>query len=288
MDKHTIGSTTDANRETLIFLHVPKTAGVSMSKTIVRHFSEDEIYHVRYTKHKSGPVFSRNHGTLQRFLGFPKAQRGRYRLLLGHMHFGVHKYLPGPSAYVTVLRDPIERLLSHFGQFRRTVENNELPGAVPVSSLQEFCRAEPKVADNHQTRHLCGWNFDDHSPQENVERAKENLRKHFRVVGTTERFNQTVRALHRAYGWPDLVDFRLNVGEGRLRREEVDPEFLAHLEALNWLDRELHTLANSLLDAAIDRYGKSRVRTVPPHQAPPRPFLLRRAWQKMLRRGSTD
>ncbi|HUT92167.1 MAG TPA: sulfotransferase family 2 domain-containing protein [Thermoguttaceae bacterium] len=288
MCKDTIGGTTDANRETLIFLHVPKTAGVSMSKAIVRHFSEDEIYHVRYPEHKLGPVFSKHHGTLQHFLHFPEAQRGRYRLLLGHMHFGLHKYLPGPSAYVTVLRDPVERLLSHFGQFRRTVENNELPGAVPVSSLQEFCRAEWKVADNHQTRHLCGWNFDDHSRRENLERAKENLREHFRVVGTMERFDQTVQVLHRACGWPDLVHFRLNVGEGRLQREGVDSQFLAHLEALNSLDRELHALANSLLDTAIDKYGKVRVPTAPLRQAPRRPFFLRRAWHKVLRRCSTD
>ncbi len=270
--------------ETLIFLHVPKTAGVSISRTIIRQFSEDEVYHVRSPAHERAPVFSKDHGTIDDFRRFPEARRRRYRLILGHMHFGFHAHVPGPCAYVTVLRDPVERLLSHFGQYRRMIENNELPGGEGFSSFEKFCKTKRNATDNHQTRFLCGVDFDSHARPENLERAKEHLRKHFRVVGTMERFDETVRVLHQAYGWPDLAHFRDNVGRGRLRREAVDSEFLAYLEDLNSLDRELHALANSLLDAAIARYGTSAPPPAKPRQAPRKPFFLRRALQNVLRR----
>lgn len=284
MPENTREGTMEPRDETLIFLHVPKTAGVSMSRTIIRHFAEDEIFHVRSPAHERAPVFSKDHGTVDDFRQLPESQRGRYRLILGHMHFGLHEHVPRPCAYVTVLRDPVERLLSHYGQFRRMVENNELADGQGFSTFEGFCKAKWNAADNHQTRFVCGEEFDKHSRRENLERAKENLRKHFRVVGTMERFDETVRVLHRVRGWPDVAQFRDNVGGGRLQREAIDEEFLAYLEALNCLDRDLHALADSLLDAAIARCRTALPPADAPRRAPRRPFFLRRVLQHVLRR----
>ncbi len=50
--------------ETLIFLHVPKTAGISVSQSVIRNFSDAEVYHVRNPEHVNGPVFSGFLGSL--------------------------------------------------------------------------------------------------------------------------------------------------------------------------------------------------------------------------------
>jgi hypothetical protein len=284
--------------ETLIFLHVPKTAGISVSQTIVRNFPEAQVYHVRNPAHVNGPTFSKNHGTVEEFERLPEAQRGSFRCILGHMHFGLHEHVPGPAAYVTVLRDPVERLLSQYGQYCRMVRSGEMGGGTDVPSLEEFCRQKHRAMDNHQARFLCGRAFDRHSRQENVERAKENLRTWFRVVGTLERFDETEAVLHRAYGWPWVARFRENVGAGRLRREDVDPRFLAEVEELNWLDYELHELADSLLQAAIEKYGIPCAPVEPREEpcekggedprdrGPRKPFFLGRALNRVLRRSS--
>jgi hypothetical protein len=278
--------------ETLIFLHVPKTAGISVSQSIVRNFSDAEVFHVRNPNHANGPIFSKNHGTIECFRSLPEAKRRRFRCILGHMHFGLHEHVPGPAGYVTVLRDPVERLLSHFGQYCRMVQSGEIRESATQPSLEEFCRLKVRAMDNHQTRFLCGWKFDQHPRQENLDRAKENLRKWSRVAGTMERFDETEAVLHRAYGWPHVARFRENVGTGRLRREDIDPKFLAEVEELNWLDRELHGLANSLLDAAIAKHGslpapaapQAELRAEPREERPQKPFFLRRALNKVLQR----
>ncbi|MFH1267160.1 MAG: hypothetical protein ABIK89_15640 [Planctomycetota bacterium] len=270
--------------ETLIFLHVPKTAGISVSQTIIPHFPAAETYHVRSPDHAKAPVFSENHGTIDDFKRLPEIERSRYRCILGHMHFGLHEHVPGPSAYVALLRDPVDRLLSHFGQYCRMVENDEFGDDAVLPSLEEFCREKPRAMDNHQIRFLCGWNFDDHPRQESLDRAKENLRRWFRVVGTVERFDETVGVLHRVYGWPEVARFRENVGTDRLHRKDVDPGFLAEITELNWLDRELHALADSLLDVAIAEHRESPSGAAGSHGGPRRPFFLRRALDRVLRR----
>ena len=284
MFQHNRGEANRATPETLIFLHVPKTGGISVSQAIVRQFREDEIFHVRNGAHEKSPVFAKAHGSIDQFKRLPEARRRRFRCILGHMHFGVHEHVPGRSAYVTLLRNPLERLLSQYGQYCRMVRNRELAEAATVPSLEEFCRAKSRAMDNHQTRFLCGWKFDDHPRQQSLNRAKENLARRFRVVGTLERFNETMQILHRAYGWPDVTLFQSNVGSGRLHREDVDPDFLARLEELNWLDRELHATANSLLDAAIGEYGRSSSAPARAAQAPRKPFFLRRSIGRLLER----
>ncbi|NQT18018.1 MAG: sulfotransferase family 2 domain-containing protein [Planctomycetes bacterium] len=289
MLENRVESGKNATDEALIFLHVPKTAGISVSQSIVGNFTDAEVYHVRNPDHVNGPVFSKNHGTIESFRRLPEAQRRRFRCILGHMHFGLHEQVPGPAGYVTVLRDPVERLLSHFGQYSRMVQSGEIGEDVALPSFEEFCRLKVRAMDNHQTRFLCGQKFDKHSRQDNLDRAKENLRKWFRVVGTLERFDETDAVLHRAYGWPQVARFRENVGTGRLRREEVDPKFLAEVEELNWVDRELHGLANSLLDAAIAKYGPlsgpEEPREERREERPRKPFFLRRALNNVLGRS---
>ena len=284
MPQHNVHNPNGATAETLIFLHVPKTGGVSVSKAIVCQFQEDEVFHVRNPAHKKSPVFAKTHGTIDDFKSLPQAERRRFRCILGHMHFGVHEHVPGPSAYVTLLRDPVERLLSQYGQYCRMVENNELGEEAAVSSLEKFCRLKSRTMDNHQTRFLCGWKFDEHPRQESLDRARENLSRWFRVVGTLERFEETMEVLQKACGWPDVPRFRANVGTGRLHREEVAPDLLARIEELNWLDRELHALANSLLDAAIAVYGRSSSAPARSAEGPRQPFFLRRSIGRLLQR----
>lgn len=290
MKKHTLHDAHEASSETLIFLHVPKTGGISVSQAIVRQFREDEVFHVRNAAHEKSPVFASAHGTIEDFRALSVAQRRRYRCILGHMHFGLHEHVPGPAAYVTLLRDPVERLLSHFGQYCRMVRNQEFGDQSTVPSLEEFCRIKSRAMDNHQTRFLCGWEFDKHPRQASLDRARENLSRWFRVVGTMERFDETLQVLHRAYAWPDMACFRENVSSDRLRREQVAREFLTRVEELNWLDRELHALADSLLDDAIAVYGRSprvlhRVGGDEAKERSPSRRPIRRLLQRLLTRA---
>ncbi len=53
------------SKTTLIFLHVPKTAGTTLSHIIARPYDPQEIFHVRNPRHPRGPRYSEWAGTVE-------------------------------------------------------------------------------------------------------------------------------------------------------------------------------------------------------------------------------
>lgn len=247
-----------AAEETLIHLHIPKTAGISLSRLIVRQFREEQVYHIRDGKHSSAPIYGSHHGPEEDFKQLSDERKLSYRCVVGHMHYGLHREISGSCRYVTLVRDPVERVLSQYGQYQRMVESNEMGPGEKSMPLDEYCRVKSRAADNQQVRFLCGRAFDKHPRQENLELAKEHLRSHFLLVGTLERFDEAVLALYRTCNWGDPPAVKENVGSHRPQQEAVDKHFLRWLEDNNPLDRDLHSLANSLLDQTIDRLGRGQ------------------------------
>jgi hypothetical protein len=88
----------------LIFIHQPKCGGSTLKGVFKRNL-------------KSNQIFEFNKPYKQQIEEF-KAQQpdniNHIRLLQGHFGYGLHKYLPYTSYYVSILRDPIERVTSHY------------------------------------------------------------------------------------------------------------------------------------------------------------------------------
>ncbi len=53
-------------------------------------------------------------GVLNDFLGLKKDARDRLKLLAGHVDYGIHHNYQGNSKYIAFLRDPGERVVSHY------------------------------------------------------------------------------------------------------------------------------------------------------------------------------
>lgn len=233
----------------LIFLHIPKTAGSSLSKIIKQHYSKSETA----TLDKAG---------IARFKSLPAEQRARYRLIQGHLYFGLHRFIPRASTYVTFLRHPIERALS-FYYYARTTPDHYL---YPVLTSEDvdlngmLARDLTIELQNHQTRMLAGNEWQ--NPQcavtrTTLERAQENLRSHFRVVGLQEEFDASLLLLHRAFGWPVRSYARENVTEGKPREKPLDIETQRLLEEKNSFDLELYAYARNLFEEQCRTAGDS-------------------------------
>ena len=77
---------------------------------------------------------------------------------MGHMGFGLHDYLPQGASYITMLRDPIDRIVSHYYyvlQNQGHYLHKEVAGK--GLSLEQFAdSALSTELDNGQTRVLAG------------------------------------------------------------------------------------------------------------------------------------
>jgi hypothetical protein len=156
--------------------------------------------------------------------------------LSGHFPFGIHTRMPRPCLYVTLLREPVARLLSNI---RFGLERGKWPRDTSITALIE----EGRLIDNMQTRQIAG--VADRSARctaQTSDAAIENLRLHYAIVGLTERFDDTLKALITLLGWPDVA-----YSDRQVSRAPVDPDLESRVrEAAQRyfaLDSELYAYA---------------------------------------------
>src|SRR5207249_2987233 len=130
------------------------------------------------------------------FRGLPVEQRGTIKLLTGHMPFGLHAFLPGPSEYVTFLRAPVERVLSHYSfVLRQPTHYLYEKVACQKMPLRDYALGGVAAElDNGQTRYLAGA-LDlpvGQCTRKHLEEAKRNLDTYCAVVGLVERFDESL------------------------------------------------------------------------------------------------
>jgi hypothetical protein len=233
--------------ELIIFIHIPKTAGSTLLRIMEREYG-DAMFHVG----PSEPV------TIDRLLSLPPDRLARLRAVAGHLPFGLHELLDRPATYVTLLRDPVERIVSHFAYSARTPAS-PLHAQVEAAGhdLARYVSEAPAAAyfNNGQTRLLGATDPRTSAPatQDTLVRAKENLSRYFSVIGTTERFDESLRLMADAFGWSMPPYRREKVSQNR--PERVTKEQVRAIIERNELDAELYTFAAERLSSAVSSRG---------------------------------
>jgi len=201
---------------TLILLHIPKTAGTTLSIILMNKYGEGATHAV------TGGSAGR-----EAFSQEPEAARRAPRLFIGHQAFGLHEHIPRHCEYVTVVREPVARIVSHYHHvlnepkhyLHRYATNRRL-------SLEQYAENPLKAdeLDNGQTRMLADYALSQSVPAGSPERrlldsAKSNLERFFCCVGLTERFDETMVMLTDTLGWERVPQYlRRGRASRRLRR----------------------------------------------------------------------
>lgn len=185
-----------------------------------------------------------------RFLRLPVEQRARIGIIYGkHIEYGFHERVHEPILYFTLLRRPVERVLSHYDY---ASQPRQLP-----EGMSRFDHISTFVESNLQTRMLAGLPGPPHgtiSEAEMLERAIHNLRS-CAVVGLTERFDETILIARKAFDWRMPFYTRLNTNKIRAPKEALPGEVLRQVEAANCLDAALYEEAQKIFEAQIRAYG---------------------------------
>ncbi len=238
---------------TVIFLHIGKTAGTTLRKILYRHFDQDEILLVK--NRSRSPARLRREETPALFAALPESERARARLILGHIIFGLHRFVPRPSTYITLVRRPASLVVSQYHWVRRDPTHWLHAKVVEADmSLEEYVEGGVSLeSDNSQTRAIAG---DTTTPfgectGQLLDTAKRNIDGHFSMVGLTERFDESLLLLRRAFGWSKMHYVPANFSPRR-DRPPVPRSVLQRIEALNWLDAELYEYAQHRMQQAIE------------------------------------
>jgi hypothetical protein len=259
IERHIFGEDRE-DRRLIAFLHIPKTAGTTLDSILAHRYSPNERYKIAMRgitlmvpRFQLLPKRLISPSTLRNFKALLK-DRHDLREIHGHFDMSLCKFLPSNAELITVLRDPVERAISHYYHYRshRWIADAAHPLAMK-STLEEWVTARRLVEmDNGQTRRLAGETAlrIGRVTSKTLEKAKANLRK-FKAVGLTERFEEFQVLLHRQFNWPYCRYPARNVGNNRLRQAEIHDDTLNAIENFNRFDRELYQFASELFEHAI-------------------------------------
>lgn len=187
------------------FVHLQKTAGTALFRRLRHHFGAAAVY-----------PRPEEQGTPEVVLSVPHLQRRLHEagpqieVVTGHFPLCVADLLPGPVATFTVLRDPVERVLSFLRHQREVVPR--FGGA----TLEQIY-ADPVVTGGLVTNHMVKMlsltleemtdgaltpvTVDD----ERLDRARRHLTERIDVMGLQEHFEDFCTDLETTFGW-DLGD----------------------------------------------------------------------------------
>jgi hypothetical protein len=234
--------------QALIFLHLMKTGGTTLFRLLRQNFPQQLTFH--YTQEKPGK-------RLEDLYHLSQAERDRLKFLHGHIHYGFHEQFNQPCRYVSIIRNPINRVVSLY-YFIHQNPNRNLPEASRCQTLRDYLDSNPFGIDNDQTRRIAG-SISNHYPfgqcdSELLDVAKQNLRK-FLVIGVTERFDESLLVLKYALGLEKILYYRFNENSRKPKLEDIDSHDLKRIQHYNQLDTALYQFANELLDEKIQQMG---------------------------------
>jgi hypothetical protein len=260
---------------TVFFLHLPKTAGTTMRRVLDREYRNARRYEI-------GEDVT---GDIRKFRSRPWDADNAPNLVQGHMSYGLHEFVPGPSTYVTVLREPIRRALSDYHYVTSTPGHPIHEHVKDMSLVEYFESGITGQLSNGQVRLLSGDNLpEDRGVPSNrrmeradIERARAHLDDNFTAVGVQERFDETLLLFRRRLGWRWPFYVRENVTSRSYRREDIPDDELARLRELNLLDIELYEAVRNDFDRVVAGEGGSFARDLAAFR------VLNRAWGFLAR-----
>jgi hypothetical protein len=234
----------------VVFLHLSKTGG-----TTLRRIIQDQYGSAATRTLDDLPVDA----ALASLGALRPKDAGRVRAVIGHLPFGVQDHLPFPAATITLIRDPLDRVLSHYRYAREDptapAHAEVLEGGLDLAGYVRDATNAPFVA-NGQTR-LLGGGLGHRGPPDAaaLERAIARVDTDLAVAGVTERFEESVLMMRSAFGWDWPVYRRWKVSAEGPHREELPGELVAEIYERNALDRALHAHAIARLDARVAALG---------------------------------
>jgi Sulfotransferase family len=236
----------------LAFVHIPKTAGATVTSMLAAAYSKPEV-------HNAGNYMRGPAKTERKVAGWHSkgGARPRRRVTTGHVPYAVFRQrLPPDTRYMTFLREPVDRVLSHYYRHVRRDPRHagRAPkrGAQPKADSLEQALVEMRVPqlNNFATRFLSADPDAVRLSAGALEEAKANLRG-FAFVGIQERFEESIVLLQRLLGLGSVPYVDRHVSSDRPAVEEIPDEQRALILECNRLDAELYSFAVGLFDEAV-------------------------------------
>ncbi len=239
-----------AKQPIIIFVHLPKCGGTTLYRLVEWEYSPLQVFFVdgRFYRWSYNRLIR---SRMDKLVGMQVFQ--------GHMPFGLHKLLNAPATYMTMLREPVDRVISEYYYRIHRRQHPYEDRWMKQLSLEEYIRTTPQ--HNIQTKLLAGQRsgYDFLAGEcgaDTLSIAKENLAQRFSLVGLTERFEESLALAKLAFGWKieHFADF--NITGNRPAKSSVQPSIRDLITDYYRYDVALYEYAVALFNEAVVRRGE--------------------------------
>lgn len=255
---------------TVVFVHMPKSGGISLRYGIEPNFTVNSESRQIVYGHTSPP-------DLKASQDMDEEQLRKVKFAWAHWPFGFYSENVSnlnDTVWITVLRDPVDRVLSEYHDFKSRPEYSyegyyhfwyELYNKHPIEEILdvEFIKSLPieqgqqvyRRISNTQTRMLSGsdgiifdhigsnpdgsfrlWN-DYILEEKHCAAAIRNLDNHFSWIGITSRVTQEFNALNSRFGWKHGIGGVIhNPTVSRLYEKDYSKEVIDKIKEWNQYD----------------------------------------------------
>ena len=199
----------------LIFFHIPKAGGTTMEFVLAQSFPGDQHFNA-YVGVPDSAISTASRALIAEKYNLLSAEEKRsIRCVFGgHMPMGIHTLFDRPTRYFTIVRHPVDRVISsfYFIKDKSYAPHYEL---IKNMTLEQYmdCRIGLDPFD-HQVRLLSGceeldgpWGVDGKPvpaaavEDRHLQQAKRNIEEHFLTAAPLKAFSTLIVFLRRLYGW---------------------------------------------------------------------------------------
>jgi len=236
MIKELLYSLSASRPRKILFDHLPKCGGTSLNVYLEAHYPRRKTFSINGIN----PTAS-----VEYFKNLPQRKRHGYDLVKGHFAHELINYAHPECLRVTVLREPVDRIISHYYYAKRT-QSHYLYSKIHSSkmSLEEYATSDLSgELRNWYTTHFSGLTVDaaELNPEESITNAVDVLINRYDIIGFLDNFSSFTENLRNQAGLRYKYQNRkVNVTQARPALNDVPQSVITKIKKVNHLDIALY------------------------------------------------